>query len=45
MICWALHLAKHCELRAMGLFYYVLASSATLLDVCQRARAFQLDGQ
>ena len=35
-----LHLAKRCELRAMGLFYYALASSATLFDVCQRAARF-----
>jgi AraC-like DNA-binding protein len=34
------HLAKRCELRRMGLFYYVLASSATLLDACQRAARF-----
>ncbi len=35
-----LHLAQHCELRELGLFYYVLASSATLFDVCQRAARF-----
>ena len=35
-----LHLAQHCELRGSGLFYYVLASSATLFDVCQRAARF-----
>ena len=35
-----LHMAKTCELRALGLFYYVLASSATLFDVCQRAARF-----
>jgi AraC-like DNA-binding protein len=35
-----LHLAKRCELRALGLFYYVLASSATLVEVCQRAARF-----
>jgi AraC-like DNA-binding protein len=34
------HLANHCELRAIGLFYYVLASSPTLLVVCQRAARF-----
>jgi AraC-like DNA-binding protein len=34
------HLAKRGELRATGLFYYVLASSATLLDVFQRATRF-----
>jgi AraC-like DNA-binding protein len=34
------HLAQRCELRAMGLFYYVLASSATLTDVCQGAARF-----
>lgn len=34
------HLAKRCELRATGLFYYVLASSATLTDVFQRATRF-----
>lgn len=34
------HLAKSCELRAIGLFYYVLASSGTLLEVCQRAARF-----
>ena len=34
------HLANHCELRAIGLFYYVLASSATMLAVCQRAARF-----
>ena len=31
-----LHLAKRCEMRATGLFYYVLASSATVHEVCQR---------
>jgi AraC-like DNA-binding protein len=35
-----LHLAKRCELRELGLFYYALASSATLFDVCQRAARF-----
>ena len=35
-----LHLAKHCELRELGLFYYALASSATLFDVCQRTVRF-----
>src|SRR6478752_9619041 len=35
-----LHLAKRCELRELGLFYYALASSATLYDVCQRAARF-----
>ena len=35
-----LHLAMRCELRASGLFYYVLASSATMLDVCQRGARF-----
>src|SRR6187399_3755047 len=35
-----LHLANRCELRELGLFYYALASSATLFDVCQRAARF-----
>jgi AraC-like DNA-binding protein len=35
-----LNLAKRCELRELGLFYYVLASSAKLLEVCQRAARF-----
>jgi len=35
-----LHIAKHCELRASGLFYYVLASSATMLEVCERGARF-----
>ncbi len=35
-----LHLAKHFEMRASGLFYYVLATSATLLEVCQRGARF-----
>jgi AraC-like DNA-binding protein len=35
-----LHLANRCELREMGLFYYALASSPTLADVCQRAARF-----
>ena len=35
-----LHLAKRCELRASGLFYYVLASSATVHEVCQRGARF-----
>ncbi len=35
-----LHLVNHCELRQLGLFYYALASSATLFDVCQRAARF-----
>lgn len=34
------HLAQRCELRAIGLFYYALASSGTLLEVCQRAARF-----
>jgi AraC-like DNA-binding protein len=36
----ALHLANRCELRSMGLFYYALASSATVFDTCQRAARF-----
>jgi AraC-like DNA-binding protein len=35
-----LHLADHCEMRQLGLYYYALASSATLFDVCQRAARF-----
>jgi AraC-like DNA-binding protein len=35
-----LHLAKRCELRDLGLFYYALASSETLFEVCQRAARF-----
>ena len=34
------HLAQHCELRAVGLYYYVLASSETVADVCQRGARF-----
>jgi AraC-like DNA-binding protein len=35
-----LHLAKRCELRELGLFYYALASSATLFEICERAARF-----
>ena len=34
------HLAQHCELRAVGLYYYVLSSSDTLTDVFQRAARY-----
>lgn len=34
------HLAQQCELRAIGLYYYVLASSGTVTDVCQRAARY-----
>ena len=34
------HLAQHCELRAIGLYYYVLASSETVMDVFQRAARY-----
>jgi AraC-like DNA-binding protein len=34
------HLAQRCEPRAVGLYYYVLASSETLLDVFQRAARY-----
>jgi AraC-like DNA-binding protein len=34
------HLAHRCELRAVGLYYYVLASSETLRDVCQRGARY-----
>lgn len=34
------HLAQNCELRAVGLYYYVLASSETALDVCQRGARY-----
>lgn len=34
------HLAHRCELRAVGLYYYVLASSDSLRDVCQRGARF-----
>jgi hypothetical protein len=31
------HLAQECDLREIGLLYYVLASSETLIDALQRA--------
>jgi AraC-like DNA-binding protein len=31
------HLARHCDLREVGLFYYVLASSETVSELLQRA--------
>jgi len=34
------HLAQDCELRAVGLYYYVLASSETVRDVCQRGARY-----
>jgi AraC-like DNA-binding protein len=34
------HLAQRCELRAVGLYYYVLASSDTVMDVCQRGARY-----
>jgi AraC-like DNA-binding protein len=34
------HLAQRCELREAGLFYYVLASSGTLFDVCARTARY-----
>jgi AraC-like DNA-binding protein len=34
------HLAQRCELRAVGLYYYVLASSETVADVCQRGARY-----
>ncbi len=34
------HLAQRCELRDVGLYYYVLASSDTLVDVCRRAARY-----
>jgi AraC-like DNA-binding protein len=34
------HLAQNCELRAVGLYYYVLASSETVADVCQRGARY-----
>lgn len=34
------HLAQRCELRAVGLYYYVLASSETVMDVCQRGARY-----
>jgi AraC-like DNA-binding protein len=34
------HLARHCELREVGLFYYVLASSQTVSELLQRAARY-----
>jgi len=34
------HLAQACEPRAVGLYFYVLASSETVQDVCQRAARY-----
>lgn len=34
------HLAKGCELRAVGLYYYVLATSETVRDVCERSARY-----
>jgi AraC-like DNA-binding protein len=34
------HLAQHCELRAVGLYYYVLASSESVRDVCERCARY-----
>jgi AraC-like DNA-binding protein len=34
------HLAQHFELRDGGLFYYVLASSQSLFEVCERAARY-----
>jgi AraC-like DNA-binding protein len=34
------HLAQACEPRAVGLYYYVLASSESVTDVCQRAARY-----
>jgi AraC-like DNA-binding protein len=34
------HLAQHCEPRAVGLYYYVLASSGTLTECFQRAARY-----
>ena len=34
------HLAQHCELRAIGLYYYVLASSESVRDVCERGARY-----
>jgi AraC-like DNA-binding protein len=34
------HLAQRCEMRAVGLYYYVLASSETVMDVCQRGARY-----
>lgn len=34
------HLAQTCELREIGLYYYVIASSATLIDALQRAARY-----
>jgi AraC-like DNA-binding protein len=34
------HLARHCDLREGGLYYYVIASSETLLDAFQRAARY-----
>ncbi|MFL6572017.1 MAG: AraC family transcriptional regulator ligand-binding domain-containing protein, partial [Burkholderiales bacterium] len=31
------HLAQHCDLRQMGLLYYVLASSETVVEALRRA--------
>lgn len=35
-----LHLAQTCELREIGLYYYVIASSDTLIDALQRAARY-----
>ncbi|HEY6124183.1 MAG TPA: AraC family transcriptional regulator ligand-binding domain-containing protein [Steroidobacteraceae bacterium] len=34
------HLAHHCELRTVGLYFYVLASSETVKDVCERGARY-----
>ena len=34
------HMSQHCEPRAVGLYYYVLASSGTLTEVFQRAARY-----
>ena len=34
------HLAQRCELRAVGLYYYVLASSETVMEICQRGTRY-----
>ncbi len=34
------HLAQHCEPRAIGLYYYVLASSESVTDIFQRAARY-----
>jgi AraC-like DNA-binding protein len=36
------HLAQTCELREIGLYYYVIASSDTLIDALQRAARYTL---